>query len=68
LNRNALITELISNQDLLNCGGREGNDGDDDGGGSDSDPSEDNMEEVEMIKIMPIKLKGNHGDKDGLKQ
>ena len=28
----------------------------DEGGGSDSDPSEDNMEEEEMAKIIPIKV------------
>lgn len=28
----------------------------DDGGGSESDPSEDNMEEEEMAKIIPIKV------------
>jgi hypothetical protein len=28
---------------------------DNDGGGSDSDPSEDNMDEEEMAKIIPIK-------------
>lgn len=30
-------------------------DEDEEGGGSDSDPSEDNMEEEEMAKLIPVK-------------
>lgn len=55
--RKALIAELIGDRGLLNCGGKDQNS--DDGGGSDSDPSEDNMEEEEMAKIMPIKVNAN---------
>jgi hypothetical protein len=32
-------------------------DGDGESSGSDSDPSEDNLEEEEMAKIVPIKVK-----------
>jgi len=40
----------------LNSGSKGDNDSEDDAGGSDSDPSEDNMEEDEMAKIIPIKV------------
>ena len=36
--------------------GNKNDDKSEDGGGSDSDPSEDNMEEEEMAKIIPIKI------------
>jgi hypothetical protein len=45
---------LTSDKTLLTAGSK--NDSGDEGGGSDSDPSEDNMEEEEMAKIMPIKV------------
>lgn len=54
LNRKGLITELMSNKQLLIMGSKD--DDNEDGGGSDSDPSEDNMEEEEMAKIIPIKI------------
>lgn len=53
-NRKALISELMGDKKLLNSGNGKCESGDD-GGGSDSDPSEDNMEEDEIAKIIPIK-------------
>lgn len=52
--RKGLIAELTNDKRLLTSGSK--NDSGDEGGGSDSDPSEDNMEEEEMAKIMPIKI------------
>lgn len=52
--RKGLIAELTSDKSLLISGSK--NDSGDEGGGSDSDPSEDNMEEEEMAKIIPIKI------------
>ena len=52
----ALKNELKENKDLIKMTeGKESGDGD--SSGSDSDPSEDNLEEEEMAKIIPIKLK-----------
>jgi hypothetical protein len=45
----------MSDKTLLNAGSKNDS-GDEGGGGSESDPSEDNMEEEEMAKIMPIKI------------
>ena len=45
----------MGNKQLLSSGSKGDNDSEDDAGGSDSDPSEDNMEEDEMAKIIPIK-------------
>jgi hypothetical protein len=53
-NKKGLVAELMSDKNLLTSGSKI--DSCDDGGGSDSDPSEDNMEEEEMAKIIPIKL------------
>ena len=55
LHRKALIAELMANKNLLNSGGK-GDDSGDDEAGSESDPSEDNMEEEEIAKIIPIKV------------
>ena len=55
MNRKSLITELMSSKQYLSMGSTE-NDTGEDGGGSESDPSEDNMEEEEMAKLMPIKI------------
>lgn len=52
--RKGLIAELTNDKSLLTSGSK--NDSGDEGGGSDSDPSEDNMEEEEMAKIIPIKV------------
>lgn len=52
--KKALITELMSDKVLLISGNK--NDSGDEGGGSDSDPSEDNMDEEDMAKIIPIKV------------
>jgi hypothetical protein len=52
--RKGLIAELTGDKNLLMSGSK--NDSGDEGGGSDSDPSEDNMEEDEMAKIIPIKV------------
>ena len=52
--RKGLIALLTSDKTLLTAGSK--NDSGDEGGGSDSDPSEDNMEEEEMAKIIPIKV------------
>ncbi len=52
--RKGLISELTSDKSLLTAGSK--NDSGDEGGGSDSDPSEDNMEEEEIAKIIPIKV------------
>ena len=52
--RKGLIAELTNDKTLLTSGSK--NDSGDEGGGSDSDPSEDNMEEEEMAKIIPIKI------------
>jgi hypothetical protein len=46
----------MGDKGLLTSGSK--NDSGDEGGGSDSDPSEDNMEEEEMAKIIPIKVSG----------
>ena len=54
-NRKGLISELMGDKTLLNAGSKHDS-VDDDQGGSDSDPSEDNMEEEEMAKIIPIKV------------
>lgn len=40
----------------------------DEGGGSESDPSEDNMEEEEMAKIIPIKVNASKKKTDLKKQ
>lgn len=44
----------MGNRNLLHAGSKD--ESGDDGGGSESDPSEDNMEEEEMAKIIPIKV------------
>ena len=49
--RKALINELVGDDTLLNSGLI------DEEGGSDSEPSEDNMDEEERAKIIPIKQK-----------
>jgi len=52
----SLKNELKDNKDLIKMTeGKE--EGDGDSSASDSDPSEDNLEEDEMAKIIPIKLK-----------
>jgi hypothetical protein len=51
--RKALIAELMGDKGLLSSGTKDTNS---DGGGSESDPSEDNMEEEDMAKIIPIKV------------
>lgn len=43
----------MGDKKLLNAGSKNESG---DGGGSDSDPSEDNMEEEDMAKIIPIKV------------
>ena len=43
----------MGNSKLLNSGNKD--DSGEEGGGSDSDPSEDNMDEEEMAKFIPIK-------------
>ena len=53
-NRKDLINELLGNKNLLSMGEGKEDDSDD---GSDSDPSEDNLEEEEIIKILPISKK-----------
>ena len=53
-NRKDLVNELLGNKNLLTMGEGIVDDSDD---GSDSDPSEDNMEEEEIIKILPISKK-----------
>ena len=56
INIDSLVNELRENKALIKMTeGKE--DGDGDTSGSDSDPSEDNLEEEEMAKIVPIKLK-----------
>lgn len=56
LSLEALQNELRENKDLIKLTeGKE--DGDGESSGSDSDPSEDNLEEEEMAKILPIKAK-----------
>ena len=52
--KKALIAELMSDKSLLMAGSTKNDSGDE--AGSDSDPSEDNMEEEEMAKIIPIKV------------
>ena len=49
--RKTLINELVGDDTLLNSGLI------DEEGGSDSEPSEDNMDEEERAKIIPIKQK-----------
>ena len=51
--KKALVAELMGDKKLLTCGNK--NDSGDEDRGSDSDPSEDNMEEEEIAKIIPIK-------------
>ena len=53
-NRKDLVNELLGNKCLLSMGEGKEDDSDD---GSDSDPSEDNLEEEEIIKILPISKK-----------
>ena len=53
-NRKDLVNELLGNKNLLTMGEGKEDDSDD---GSDSDPSEDNLEEDEIIKILPISKK-----------
>jgi len=54
LNRKNVVQELLGNKKLLNSGGLGG-----DEEGSDSAPSEDNMEEEDMNKILPDVLDKN---------
>lgn len=56
----------MSDKNLLYSGGK--NDPNNDGGGSDSDPSEDNMEEEDMAKIIPIKVNTSKKKQDAKKQ
>jgi hypothetical protein len=51
-NRKALIAELMSDKNLLLNGNK--NESGDEEGGSDSEPSEDNMEEEEIAKIIIV--------------
>lgn len=64
--RKALIAELMGDKKLLNSGAKD--EAGDDGGGSDSDPSEDNMEEEEIAKIIPIKVNSTKKKHDAKKQ
>lgn len=57
----------MSDKSLLNSGNKT-EVGDEDGGGSDSDPSEDNMEEEEMAKIIPIKITNPKKKQDNAKR
>ena len=47
--RNAINSEINGNADLLENGGG----GDDSSSGSDSAPSEDNMQAEELVKVLP---------------
>lgn len=46
----------MGNKQLLNMGKGKEKEGSENGDGSDSNPSEDNMDEEEMAKIIPIKI------------
>ena len=48
-----MVAELLSDKTLLTNSTKSDQE---DGGGSDSEPSEDNMEEEEIAKIIPIKI------------
>lgn len=63
LNSDAILQELTDNKQLIKMTeGKE--EGDGDSSGSESDPSEDNLEEEEMAKIVPISAKkAKPGDK-----
>lgn len=55
----------MSDKSLLTSGNQK--ESGEDGGGSDSDPSEDNMEEEEMAKIIPIKTNAAKKKQDAKK-
>lgn len=60
LNIDELRNELSDNKDLIKMTESKGGDGD--SAGSDSEPSEDNLEESEMAELVPIKPKKKKSD------
>ena len=57
LNIDSLQKELNDNKELIKMTEGRGDDGEGESSASDSDPSEDNFEEDELSKIVPIKTK-----------
>ena len=51
VDRKKLVAELLQDKALLNMGSK-----DDSEGGSDSEPSEDNMDQDEISRLIPIKI------------
>lgn len=62
LNSDAILKELTENKQLIKMTeGKE--DGDGGSSGSESDPSEDNLEEEEIAKIVPLSAKKKPNEK-----
>ena len=62
LNTDAILKELTDNKQLIKMTeGKE--DGDGGSSGSESDPSEDNLEEDEIAKIVPLSAKKKTNEK-----
>jgi hypothetical protein len=62
LNSDAILKELTENKQLIKMTeGKE--DGDGGSSGSESDPSEDNLEEEEIAKIVPLSAKKKPAEK-----